>query len=426
MKNQFLASIYTAAVQLLGNSLKFLSLFHSKAKKWTVGRKNWDNELITALQDHRERPLIWFHCASLGEFEQGRNLIDAIKIQNSSLFILITFFSPSGYEVRKNYKMADFVAYLPLDTPDNAQQLLSIIKPTFVCFVRYDLWLNILAAIREKGIPIILISARMDQSSAFLSSVLSPLYIEALNGLTAIFTQNHSTAAILSKHCNKVEIIESSDTRYDRVSSNRIQFQSMGNIAEFKRNRLCLIAGSSWPKGEQMLLRAFEELSNSYNYCMIIAPHEIDDKRISKWEKKYPDLSIRYSRIEQLNDKHRILWIDNIGMLSRLYYYADVSYIGGAWGKGLHNILEPTVFGVPVILGPNYQKFPEAIDLLNAGGAFSVSNYQEFLKTLDHLLGDPTLRNAVKRTNIAFIQSRTGATEQILSWCNELDIFSEV
>lgn len=423
MKRQILYKLYSIGIHIYGFIIQFLSFFNSKAKKWRYGRKDWEQQLAQAIDS--KRPLAWVHCASLGEFEQGRNLIDQLKAQFPALFIFVSFFSPSGYEVRKNYSQADYVNYLPLDTINNANLLLDILNPTFVCFVRYDLWLNLLREIRNRQIPSILISARLHSSSFFIHSPMSELYKEAFEGFSAIFTQNNVSAVLLREKCYKVEIIESSDTRYDRVHSNKLQFEALPNIEQFKRDRMCLIAGSTWPIGEKLLFQAYESLHKEEDYCMIIAPHEIHTHKIQAWIDKYETESITYSNIAQLKPHHRILWIDNIGMLSKLYFYANIAYVGGAWRTGLHNILEPTVFGIPVIFGPNYQKYPEALDLLEAGGAFSVSNLNMLIETIQSLLSNSELRHAIQKTNTTFIEDRVGATDQIIQWCSEHQIFPQ-
>lgn len=411
-----LKRIYDILVRTMGAGLHLASFFHSKANKWISGRKLWRKNLEENIPN--DRPLVWFHCASLGEFEQGRNLIEYINQSHPSYFILLTFFSPSGFEVRKNYQGANLVTYLPLDTPQNARDFIEICQPVLTVFIKYDLWLNYLYALQSR--PRILIAAQMRPDSSFIKSQFAPLYKEALLGFNAVFTQNQQTAQLLSEFTGHQSIIESNDTRYDRVIANQKNFKRIPEIEKFRAGRLCIIAGSTWPVGEKMLFKAFENLSLAGNACcMIIAPHEIHHAEIEKWINKHPERSIRFSEIEQLNSSHNILWIDNIGMLSRLYNYADLAYVGGAWTKGLHNILEAAVFGCPIVIGPKYGKYPEASTLIEEGVCFSVENQTEFTRTLNELLSDEKERMEIDKKAKTFVRKEAGATQQIIAWCEQ-------
>ena len=406
---------YRLGIYIYGTFLALASLFHPKAQQWIRGRKNWQQSLKSKIQ--AQEKWIWFHCASLGEFEQGRNLIEDIKTEFPSYKILLTFFSPSGFEVRKNYSYADHVCYIPLDTPANARQFLDIVQPRWVAFVKYELWLNFLQEMAARKIPVILVSARVLENSPFFKSAFSELYRKAFRQMRAIFTQDESSAQLLRDFSQNPHIKVSSDTRYDRVSANRQEFQPIGSIEAFKKNRLCMVAGSTWPKGEQVLFSALDKWLQKDDFCLILAPHEIHSSRIQQWIDKYPEMSLIFSKMDQFEDRHRILWIDNIGMLSRLYYYADIAYVGGAWKTGLHNILEAAVFGCPVIIGPQYEKFPEAADLIQAGGAFSIKDEGDMYQLLQTFRSKPALRAQIKLINQSFIAARAGATKEILDWC---------
>lgn len=411
---------YECAIHLYGTFLKIASIFHPKAKKWIRGRKNWKAALIKEIGE--DGHWIWFHCASLGEFEQGRNLIEAVKKDYPYLKILLTFFSPSGYEIRKNYRYADAVCYLPLDTKHNVQAFLEIVRPKLVVFIKYELWLNYIQEISNRNIPLLLVSARFQADSSFLKSIFAPLYRKAFLQMAAIFTQDEPTARLLEDFTHHPNIYITSDTRYDRVFSNKQEFSPINEVETFKRNRLCIVCGSTWPKGEKVLFESWEILKEKFDICLILAPHEINQSRIQQWVSKYPDISIQFSKIDQLTAKHSILWIDNIGMLSKLYHYADIAYVGGAWRTGLHNILEAVVFGCPVIIGPDYKKFPEAGDLITAGGGFSIKTTEEMNDLLLQLLTHETLRKNIREKNEKFIQNRIGATEKVLAWCRENEL----
>ena len=406
--------IYHISIHALGLAFRIASLFHPKARKWVQGRKNWEQQL----KDHKKPGTwVWFHCASLGEFEQGRNLIDYIHDHFPNYRILITFFSPSGYEVRKSYKRADLVTYLPLDTAANVRKFVEIIQPTVVFFVKYELWINLISELNRRKIPLVLISARVDKRSPFFTSMFASLYKKAFGSFQAIFTQDLTSARLIRDFSQHPQVIASSDTRYDRVAANRDTFTPLPEIERFRQNRLCLMGGSTWPKGAALMHAAYQALKDRYDLCMILAPHEIRPSSIQTWIDKFPKVSLTYSKIDQLTDQHDILWIDNIGMLSRLYAYADVAYVGGGWGTGLHNILEAAVFGCPVIIGPEHTKFPEAGDLIAVGGAFSIQDETEFIRQLEIMLAEDQLRADIQRTNVTFITDRAGATQQILDWC---------
>ena len=412
--------LYQIAIYLYGLFMHLASLFHHKAAKWLAGRKNWQ-EKLTELNTSENR-WIWVHCASLGEFEQGRNIIETIKEIEPDTKILITFFSPSGYEIRKNYPLADMVMYLPLDTKTNAKTFLSHLNPNLVIFIKYELWLNYLNEVAQKGIPHILVSARVRKESRFFTSLFSSLYRRAFQNFTHIFTQDELSEKLIKDFSGNQSISTVSDTRYDRVSSNRKTFTPIPEIEAFKGNSICLVCGSTWKVGEELIFDAFESLYEKYPIKLILAPHEINQDRIKKWESRFPDVSIRFSQIENLSSQHRILWIDNIGMLSRLYAYADLAYVGGGFGSGLHNILEAAVFGVPVIFGPRIKKFPEAEDLIKNGGGFSVNGQKEFTEKVKSLLDAPKLREEIFRKNTAFVDAHSGATQKIINWIDSAKI----
>ncbi|MEO0473532.1 MAG: glycosyltransferase N-terminal domain-containing protein, partial [Bacteroidota bacterium] len=321
---------------------------------------------------------------------------------------------------------ADYVFYLPLDTPANARRLIDILQPDWACFVKYDLWLNHLNALFAHTIPTILISARFDADSPFVKSLLAPLYRKTFASLTHIFTQDDQTKDILARFSPKSHSTQVSDTRYDRVSSNANDFVAIPEIDAFKGKRLCLMGGSTWPQGEKLLFAAWDQLKEQHDICLILAPHQIEPARMQQWIRQYPAESLLFSQIDQLTAQHRILWIDNIGMLSRLYGYADVTYVGGAWGSGLHNILEAAVFGCPVLFGPQHKKFPEAGEMILAGGAFSFSSLDALRETLAKLLNSAELRHSIGRMNKQFVAERSGATEKILRWCKDNALLSPI
>ncbi|MDB4285944.1 3-deoxy-D-manno-octulosonic acid transferase [bacterium] len=409
--------LYQLGVKLYYFALLLASPFHPKARQWIAGRKGWEKSLRKAVEKNKgEEAWIWFHAASLGEFEQGRNLIEAIKTQYPHYRILLSFFSPSGYEVRKNYQFADHVTYLPVDTVQNAKKFLDILNPTLIFFIKYELWLNFLAEVRNRKISAILVSASVDRRSKFLTSPLAPQYKKAFGSFAAIFTQDTETVDLLGNFTGHPTIISSSDTRYDRVFANKQEFLALPEISTFKGGRFCLMGGSVWPPGEALLFEVFESLKDK-DICMILAPHEIEQGRIQQYVDRYPDISLRYSEKEKMNATHRILWIDNIGMLSRLYHYADVAYIGGGFRGKLHNVLEAVAFGCPVFWGPKDENRPEAALLKDSGGGWSIETGDEMVEQMKPWMKTQSDLLDIHAANQRFVEERKGATDQILSWC---------
>ena len=415
-----LSWLYSISLSLYKFSILLLSPFHSKAGKWIRGRRNWEANLAEKIYPAK---WIWFHCASLGEFEQGRPVMEKILEEAPDFKLLVSFFSPSGYEIRKDYANADHVTYLPLDSPANARKFLNIVKPQIVFFVKYDLWIHFLNECFSRKIPTLLISAQLHPNSSFLKGPFHRLYKSIFPRFTAIFTQNEKTSKLLQDFAPTTKVILSSDTRFDRVIQTQEKSQPLPEIDAFVDGRWCLIGGSTWPKGEEMLFNIFGELAAKHPICMILAPHEIHADRIEKWIQMYPEWSLRYSEIDKREKRHRILWIDNIGMLSRLYAYGQLAYIGGAWDKGLHNTLEAVVFGVPVFFGPSYKKYPEAFELIEKRIGFSVASLQEAQNFVEEIVVSPKLALDIQRKCREYIQSKAGATEQIVSWCREQSLF---
>jgi len=406
--------IYKISINLYHYLILLASLWKPKAKQWIEGRKKWKSNLP---QKNPTEKWLWFHCASLGEFEQGRPIIESIHTSFPQYKILLTFFSPSGYEIRKNYPLADHIMYLPLDTPANAKHFLEAFDFKLVVFVKYELWICFLEALFSNEIPVILISARMGENSPFFKSIFSPLYHRVFEKLDMIFTQDAITAQNISSFNPKARVQISSDTRYDRVLDHAKRFEAVPEILPFTTSEVILIAGSTWPRDEEVLFEAFQQLREEFPIKIIIAPHEINYQRINKWIKQFPEESLIFSHIQSVKKKHRILWIDNIGKLSRIYAYGHIAYVGGAWKQGLHNILEPSVFGLPVIFGPKYEKFPEAGELISMNCGFPVSSSQNLIDQLRKLMKDSELRERIKRKSMDYITQKSGATQQIITHC---------
>ncbi|MCU0446931.1 MAG: 3-deoxy-D-manno-octulosonic acid transferase [Microscillaceae bacterium] len=418
--------LYNLSIQLYYFLVWFASFFKDKAKKWYVGRKNIFQTLENQLEGNAA-PIIWFHAASLGEFEQARPIIEAIKIENppfdsknpksetqnqKSFKILLTFFSPSGYEVRKDYESADYVFYLPLDTPQNAQKFLNMVKPAAVFWVKYEFWYHYLRAIQNRQIPLILFSAVFRENQFFFKWY-GKAFLNLLKGFTQIFVQNEQSYNLLKiKGLQNVQI--AGDTRFDRVSATVQNVQSFPIVEQFKNHNKLLIIGSSWSEDLAVLL----PFLNGFKFPLkvIIAPHEIQENKLQVLENQLVKKSIRYSQVQNIKPEElktfEVLLIDNVGMLASLYQSGEFAYIGGAFQQGLHNILEPATFGMPVIFGKKYHKNPEAQDLIALGGAFSIQNSAEFELLFERLYQNDEQRQAagnICRTYIA--QNIGGATK---------------
>ncbi|HEX2899427.1 MAG TPA: glycosyltransferase N-terminal domain-containing protein [Bacteroidia bacterium] len=412
--------IYNIGIWTYRGAIGVASLFNEKARLWISGRWGWEERLREGIQ--REPGWIWFHCASLGEFEQGRPLIEAIKAHHPTQKILLTFFSPSGYELRKSYPHADYICYLPLDTAANARKFLDIVQPKLVFFVKYDLWLNFIAEAHRRSIHMVLVSVLVRKKSRFLKSWLKGSYRNAFRSFSWIFTQDKESAVLLENFTGGDRISVAGDTRFDRVAELPAKFQPVPGIDGFIRRRHCVVVGSTWPPDENILLPVIKAMRRA-DLCWIIAPHEIHPAQIDRHLAADPEYMVKYSAIDEANDSSDVLWIDNVGMLSRLYHSATLVYIGGGFGTGIHNTQEPAVYGNPVIFGPNFSKFQEAVDLVKQGGAVTVSDSDELRLALERWLGDPKLLAETRAANAAYIQSKTGATAAILTKLKFLNYF---
>lgn len=398
------------------NCLRIASFFHKKARLWINGRKHIFDRI--AQQINKEDKIIWIHCASLGEFEQGRSLIELIKKNKPENKIFLTFYSPSGYEIRKNYPLADYIFYLPIDTPTNARRFLELVQPEIAIFIKYELWYYYLKTLKEKNIPTYLVSAIFRKEQVFFKWY-GGLFREMLACFTHIFVQNETSLQLLQQiYLNNISI--AGDTRIDRVWSIAQKAKSFSLIKHFVGNHPILVVGSSWPEDERILADFINEKSAHFSeWKYIIAPHEIEEKKLENLEALLKQPVIRYSFLKneqkQLQgeiSKPNILIIDNIGMLSALYRYGKVAYIGGGFGTGIHNTLEPIAFGLPVIFGPKYQKFEEANYLVQSKGGFSIKNTQELEKVMIQLEKKDFYQKASENAK-AYILKNQGATKVV-------------
>lgn len=412
--------LYTLGIYLYLLFIRVAALFHPKAKLWWSGRKNWDEKLGLELSSKRKagQALIWVHSASLGEFEQGRPLMEAVKKQYPEVFILLTFFSPSGYEIRKNYIHADLICYLPADLPGNASKFLSIVQPQLAIFVKYEFWYNFLNVLHKKEIPVWLIAALFRPQQPFFQPWGS-WYLKILKGFDHFFVQNQSSVELLEKY-QLTQYTLAGDPRIDRVIQIAAEAKTFPTVESFVQNSSVLMAGSTWGPDEVLLAGLWENQELCKGWKMIIAPHEIGASHLEQIEQKFGTQCIRYSQFKpEENANYTILIIDNIGMLSALYRYATIAYIGGGFGAGIHNTLEPMAFGLPVIFGPKYQKFEEAVANVKTGGAFVVQKQQEVNQVFGRLK-DSAFRSIASTAVQQYLQENQGATLKIMARVNRV------
>ena len=410
--------LYNLVVLLASQLLKLTALFSPKMRLFVDGRKSVFQTLTTKVQASDKT--IWFHAASLGEYEQGLPVIEAIKKQFPNHKIVVTFFSPSGYEVRKNNAIADVTVYLPLDTISNAKQFIKLVHPEMVFFIKYEYWPNYLNELKKQNIKTYLISGVLRENQAFFKWY-GGFYRNALKTFDYFFVQNESSKKLLqSISFNNVKV--SGDTRFDRVLSILERDNSLAFIEQFKDNKTTIVIGSSWPKDESLLVNYINQSLNDVKF--IIAPHNIKQEQISNLKNIIQKRTILYSEKDEIlkqvqHDKledFQVFIIDTIGILTKIYSYADIAYVGGGFGNpGVHNILEPATFGVPVVIGPNYSHFAEATALVNMEGCISIQNQTQLNEAFDLLLHNEDERLEKGHVCSTFIQMNKGATQTIIN-----------
>ncbi|MEO6520935.1 MAG: glycosyltransferase N-terminal domain-containing protein [Mucilaginibacter sp.] len=396
---------YNCFIRIYRILIFIAAFFNEKAKLWQDGRKNSN---ITKLDQS-----IWFHFASLGEFEQGRPVLEKMRELKPSQPIVITFFSPSGYEVRKNTPLADYVYYLPLDTNRNASKFIEAINPTVAIFTKYEYWYHYFNQLNQRQIPLYMISAIFRPNQAFFKWY-GLLYRKMLTFVTRLFVQDEQSSQLL-QNVGISNVTISGDTRFDRVWANAQAPKQLPIIEQFKSNSRVFIGGSTWPEDEQLIARIVPLYPD---WKFIIAPHEITEDKIAKLLSLLPaDQTIRLSQVKDISNPisdFRVLIIDNIGMLSSLYQYGEVAFIGGGFGAGIHNTLEAAAFGLPVIIGPKYQKFREARDIISMQLGFSINNFEELKPIVHKLITDNAYRIETGKNIKAYVEKNTGATDTII------------
>ncbi|OFX20370.1 MAG: 3-deoxy-D-manno-octulosonic acid transferase [Bacteroidetes bacterium GWA2_31_9b] len=387
------------------------SPFNVKAKQWLNGRKKLLHKIKSSVNPEEKKA--WFHCASLGEFEQGRPLIESFREKYPDYKILLTFYSPSGFEIRKNYEKADYIFYLPLDTPANAKKFLVLTKPDIVFFIKYEFWYYFIREIGKRKIPLYLVSGIFREKQIFFKWYGKSFRL-LLKNFSHFFIQNKVSENLL-RSIGFTNITITGDTRFDRVYSIAKQSKNLPLIEKFKQNIPVLILGSSWQPDEELVVKYFNE--TDIKFKLIIAPHEVTNENINRIVKSInPNkIILKYSQANDSNiELSDVLIIDSIGLLSSLYKYGNIAYIGGGFGKGIHNILEAATFGLLVVFGPNYKKFKEAVDLVNIGAAITINNFTDFKSTIDIFLNSPKQIEEKGNSSALYVNQNKGATLNII------------
>jgi len=419
---------YNLFVSVYPMIAKLISGRNAKARLWVEGRKNIFRKLQANVENTTHK-VVWFHCSSLGEFEQGRPLMEGIRKQEPNIKIVLTFFSPSGYEVRKNYDGADWIFYLPMDSPSNAKQFLSIVNPSLVVFVKYEFWYYYLEETRKRKIPLLLISGVFRSNQPFFKWY-GNFHKKMLQCFTHFFVQNDDSASLLKGIGLHTNVTVTGDTRFDRVIEIAERFDPIALIEQFTGACKVIVAGSTWTEDDEEL----DHYANTHpEIKFIIAPHDIEEDRLKECLSLYKN-SVLFSQLQkelaEMNDpspvishpftQKNVLIIDNMGMLGKLYKYATVCYVGGAFGgDGVHNVLEAAVYNKPVVFGPEYDKYIEAVELVGAGGAFSVDNALELEEVLNKLMKEePDYQQAATLAG-DYVRSKSGAAKKILQFIQE-------
>ena len=416
----FLKPFYQCFVALFGAIARLLALFNPKAKMWIQGRKDWERVLaqkIAVAHLHaNQAQVVWMHASSLGEFEQGRPLLEALKLNTPAIKIVVSFFSPSGFLASQHSDLADVVTYLPQDTSRNANRFLQLVQPNLAIWVKYDYWYFFLKALHTSGVPVLLVSAIFRANQPFFKWY-GGLHRQMLHFFNHLFVQNKSSLEALLPLVPRENVTVSGDTRFDRVEKISLEWSPVTMVEKWLHNsEAVVVAGSTWPHDEAMLQR-FAAAHPTIK--LVIAPHQVNPAAIGHTVKLFAGATL-FSELDTTTAKGNVLIINNIGMLNRLYRYGKVCYIGGGFTKsGVHNVLEAAVYGKPVLHGPVYQKFAEAVDLLQAGGSCSVDNADALALRLTTLLADEGLRAAAGNAAKQYVLAHTGGTARVVKYIYE-------
>lgn len=411
--------IYNILVTLVGVVLKMIAFFNAKIKLFVSGRKGVFKTLAQTIKPTDK--VIWLHTASLGEFEQGLPIIEQLKIDFPAHKIVVTFFSPSGYEVKKNSNVAHVITYLPLDTKKNAKLFLDIIHPDLAVFVKYEFWPNYLNQLQKQNITTLLVSAIFRKQQAFFKGY-GGFMKKSLATFNHFFVQDENSKSLLNS-IGFTNVTVSGDTRFDRVSKILKQDNTLSFVKNFINNKLCVVAGSTWPEDEA-LLTEYINMQLPQNVKFIFAPHNIKPQQIEKLKTSIHKKVVLFSEKEGKNlSDFDVLIVDTIGLLTKVYSYASIAYVGGGIGTtGLHNTLEPAVFGIPIIIGNNYENFKEAVDMVAIGGILPITNQPSLNTALNKLIKQQEFREKLGEINGSYVKNNTGATQVISEFIQQISL----
>jgi 3-deoxy-D-manno-octulosonic-acid transferase len=404
-------ALYNLSIFLYSILIRLVAPFNIKAQQISKGRSQTFDKLQAEIK--HDKPIVWVHCASLGEFEQGRPIIEAIHKQHSGYQILLTFFSPSGYEIRKNYDLADYICYLPADTQKNAEKLIELVRPELVFFVKYEFWFHYINELKKRNIPLYLVSAIFRENQLFFkNSLWGKWYRKMLFSFEQFFVQDDQSVRLLHQLGIK-NVTKAGDTRFDRVAEIARNGKNIPMVEKLKGDSLLVVAGSTWKPDEELLVQYIHSHPETK---FVIAPHETKKGNIERLISllKTPVICYTEATEETVMNK-QVLIVDTIGILSSIYKYADLSYIGGGFGVGIHNTLEAAIFGMPIVFGPNYLKFNEATNMVKLGIAFPVTDSLSLNSIFDQLLSDNEKRNWISNECTNFTNQNLGATQIILN-----------
>ncbi len=404
--------LYTLGIWLYYFAIRLAAWRRPKARQWVTGRDGWRAGLRQRLATRRAgQPLLWMHCASLGEFEQGRPLLEMLREKQPATFLLLTFFSPSGYNIRKTYAGVDVVTYLPIDLPGAVKDFLDLVRPNLAVLVKYEFWFNYLAGLHRRGVPVVTIAAVYRPQQLFFQPW-GGYFLRQLRPFAHHFVQAGKDEQLLRRYGIDAVTV-AGDPRVDRVLQIARQSDDLEEIRQFVGERSAIIVGSSW-EPDEALLQKWWSGRQSENWCMIIAPHDIGEPHLQRIAERFgKDRIVRYAGLNGATlGVEKILLIDSIGLLASIYRYGRLAYVGGGFGAGIHNTLEPMAHGLPVIFGPRYQKFPEAVETVHQGGAFSIQDADELGEVFEQLL-DPEKYDRAQQTIYHYMQKSQGATHTI-------------
>ncbi len=414
-QKQSVRVIYSFLVQFGWYCLRLVAKFNQKIRLFVDGRKKTFALLDNAFKTSDK--VLWMHVASLGEYEQGLPLLRQLKSEYPEHKILLTFFSPSGYEVKKDKTPADLVAYLPMDTRKNARKFLEMVNPTIAIFIKYEIWPNYLLELKNRNIATLLVSGIFSKRQAFFKWY-GGFMRKSLRAFTQFFVQEQNSKELLNS-IGFQNVAISGDTRFDRVAEILNQDNSLDFMEEFKGNKKCFVAGSSWPDDENIFIDFINQSDEKIKF--VIAPHNIKSVHVQALKSSIAKKTSLYSEINpDTIMESEVLIIDTIGLLTKIYSYADFAYVGGGFATGLHNTLEPAVFGIPVIIGPKYHKFNEAVEMVEKGGLLIVKTKNEFQKVMQHLLNEPDFERKTGESNSLYIEENTGATSTVMQFLKPL------